>query len=331
MATARKLPSGSYRVRVYSHMENGKRKYESFTAPTKAEAEMKANNFASDKSRLLKSDLTVKEAVNNYISLKEQVLSPSTIRSYKANVKHFDRIGTTRLVKLNSKTVQAFVNALAAELSPKSVRNVYALLTSSLSLYAPDMTLRGVSLPQKAKRIKKAPSESDVKKIYEASTGEMKKAIFLAMLGLRRGEICALEYSDIEDNLIHVNKDIVRGSDGWVLKDIPKTSESERYVLLPDNFREIIGEGTGRIVNRCPGTITHNFHALAVSFGFDMHLHDMRHYFASMAHAMNIPDQYIIAMGGWKSDHVMKSIYRNSIDDIERKYREEYAKKISKM
>jgi integrase len=290
---------------------------------------MKAALLSNDRTRILENDLTIKEAIAGYISLKEKVLSPSTIRGYKANEKHFDVLSNVRLSKLDNKTAQGFINTLSAELSPKSVKNIYALLTSAVSMYAPDMVLR-VTLPQQAKRLKKAPSEADVDKIYEASTGELKKAIFLGVLGLRRGEICAVEYSDIEDNLLHIHRDIVRGPDGWELKEIPKTSESERYVLLPDNFREILGDGEGKIVDRCPGTITHNFHALAASFGYDLHLHDLRHYFVSMAHAMGIPDQYIMAMGGWKSDHVMKSVYRNSMDDLEKKYREEYAKRISK-
>ncbi|MFR1475685.1 MAG: hypothetical protein ACLSB9_08035 [Hydrogeniiclostridium mannosilyticum] len=39
MAKAKKLPSGNWNVKVFSHIENGKRKYESFTAESKAEAE----------------------------------------------------------------------------------------------------------------------------------------------------------------------------------------------------------------------------------------------------------------------------------------------------
>lgn len=28
-----------------------------------------------------------------------------------------------------------------------------------------------------------------------------------------------------------------------------------------------------------------------------------------------IPDSYIMEMGGWKSDYVMKSVYRHALDD----------------
>ena len=47
--------------------------------------------------------------------------------------------------------------------------------------------------------------------------------------------------------------------------------------------------------------------------------HDLRHYGASIMHAIGVPDVYIIERGGWSSDHVMKAIYRDSIDAEKRK------------
>lgn len=329
MATAKKLPSGAYRVLVYSHKDkDGKRHYESFTAPTKKEAEMMGAEFAAKKNRLSKSDLTVIEAVNGYISLKSSVLSPSSIRGYKTTLKWFDLISNIKIKRLDNKTVQEFIGNMSSNgLSPKTVRNIYGLFTSAVNLYAPEMVFH-VTLPQKAHRLKKAPSDEKVHQIYEKSHGELKKAIYLGFFGVRRGEVCIVEYSDIENNLLHIHRDMILGSDGWEVKEIPKTSESERYVLLPGNYKEVLGTGTGRIVNLVPGTITNSFRLLTQSLNIDIHFHDLRHYFASMAHAMGIPDQYIMSMGGWKSDSVMKSIYRNSIDDIERKYRSIFADKI---
>ena len=39
MATPKKLPSGKWRVQVFSHMDGGRKVYKSFTASTKAERE----------------------------------------------------------------------------------------------------------------------------------------------------------------------------------------------------------------------------------------------------------------------------------------------------
>lgn len=43
--------------------------------------------------------------------------------------------------------------------------------------------------------------------------------------------------------------------------------------------------------------------------------HRFRHYFASKMSAMNVPEADIIRMGGWETNHVMKRIYRHSMED----------------
>ena len=37
-------------------------------------------------------------------------------------------------------------------------------------------------------------------------------------------------------------------------------------------------------------------------------------------HAIGIPDQYIMARGGWKTDTVLKAVYRNVINDEQKKF-----------
>lgn len=77
MANARKLPSGSWRVRISAGKRNGKYIYESFTAPTKREAERMAAEWAMERESRPES-MTVESAIDKYIMLKEPRLSPST-------------------------------------------------------------------------------------------------------------------------------------------------------------------------------------------------------------------------------------------------------------
>ena len=85
MAKAKKLKSGSWRVQVFSHYEivSGQKKarYRSFTAPTKAEAEYAAAQFARDKDAVTSPHITVAQAVRHYIDVKDAVLSPATIKA----------------------------------------------------------------------------------------------------------------------------------------------------------------------------------------------------------------------------------------------------------
>ena len=83
MVKAKKLPSGAWNVMVYSHTEGGKRKYVSITAASKPEAELKAAEYKANKKRLCRYDLTVNEAIERYITSKEGVLSPSTVKGYR--------------------------------------------------------------------------------------------------------------------------------------------------------------------------------------------------------------------------------------------------------
>lgn len=48
--------------------------------------------------------------------------------------------------------------------------------------------------------------------------------------------------------------------------------------------------------------------------------HDLRHYSASIMHAIGVPDVYIMERGGWSSDKTLKKIYRNSLSDYQEKY-----------
>ena len=90
MAKAKKLKSGNWRCLVYSHTDpEGKRHYESFTAPIKKEAEYMAAEFTMNKNRMKDSrNWTLREAVDKYIDLKRPVLSPTTISRYESVRSH---------------------------------------------------------------------------------------------------------------------------------------------------------------------------------------------------------------------------------------------------
>ena len=57
-------------------------------------------------------------------------------------------------------------------------------------------------------------------------------------------------------------------------------------------------------------------------------IHKLRHYFASKMSAMNIPEADIMRMGGWETDHVMKSVYRHSMMEKEETAKREAAEKL---
>ena len=314
MAKAKKLPSGMWRVNAFSHRDAaGKQHRVSFTAPTKAEAEMKAAEYAANKHRKARHDLTIADAIDGYITAKEGVLSPSTLRSYRQMQEiYYNSIRSYKISHFTSEDMQIFISDLSVKLSPKSVRNIYGLLTASIALYSPDSIFR-VTLP--AKQIKRpvSPSDDEIRALYNAANDKMKVCILLGMYGLRRGEICALKYEDIMDGVAHIHADMVKAPDStWIYKEMPKTKDSDRFIRLPD-----LGTGEGFIVKWTPDSITKRFIDLRDKLGLNIRFHDLRHYFASTAAVLDIPDIYTADMGGWKrGGSVMKSVYQNNVTSM---------------
>lgn len=328
MATARKLPSGSWRCQVYTGRDqNGKQIRVSFTAPTKREAELQAAQFAADNTgnKPIDRNLTVKEAIERYITAKTQVLSPSTIRAYRSYQRtHYEGIGAKSVFKLSTEDMQLFVSGLTGKVSAKTAANVYGLLSSSIALFRPDTIFR-VTLPKRKKERHESPSDDLVAELFKRADPELKKCIALAAFGsLRRGEVCALRYQDIKGNTIFVHADMVMDENGnWVYKDIPKTSESNRQIIIPDELIDMIGDGPDDdyVISINPGRVSDRFIKLKKRIGYDVRFHDLRHYFASIGAVIGIPDTYLSMFGGWRPDSpVMKNVYQNVISDERTKF-----------
>lgn len=337
MATARKLKSGSWRVLVYDYTdEDGKRKYKSFTAPTKKQAELAAAQYnASEKQS--RTNITVRDALERYITAKDGVLSPSTIKGYRQMQKaDYGQIESVDVYRLTTERMQQFVTSLVNEgKSPKTVANIYGLLSSSVTMFRPDVVFH-VSLPKRSKRKKDAPSDAQVQQLFSAADGELKVSIALAAFGgLRRGEICALRYEDVTGNVISVHADMVQDSEyQFHYKDIPKTSDSIRLVTVPDGVIELLGQGRPDefIVKSNPNMITHRFIYLRDKLNLDIRFHDMRHYFASIGAALNIPDIYLSDFGGWgRNSSIMRSVYQNILDAEKVKHQETLTNYFSKI
>lgn len=327
MPTAKKLPSGNWRIQVYTHTDiNGKKHKKSFTAETKREVELKAANFIANNTYT--ADKKIIEAVKGYIKVKEGVLSPSTIRKYNQMVQYYSNIGHIKLSQFDSEKAQQFISDLASRVSPKSTANIWGLLSSSISMYS-DRKYR-VTLPKIQKAILQSPSDEDVQNLFTSAPLYLKICIALSAYGsIRRGEIAALKYGDLdrEANRIFVHADIVKDTDGnWIYKET-KTPDGKRYKTLPPEVINLIPENEDPdsfIIKWTPDSITKRFIDLRNAHGVNIRFHDLRHYFASIGAALGIPDLYMADFGGWKQNSkVLKSVYQNKIVPISERYEKE--------
>ena len=320
MATAKRLPSGSWRVREFSHYEivNGvkKRKYESFTSKDKTkagkyEAERLAREWRSGRQER-RTDVSLLSAVESYISAREGAVSPSTIRAYTSYKKHhLGDIADMSVYAIDQNRLQTWVSSLSSELKPKTVKEIVNLVNSAYrNVTGQRMT---VTLPQASPKKQHTPTDKEIKDLLDSVSEDLRICILLsAFCSLRRGEICALTSKDVLKDTIRVSKTVVRDVTGdWIVKE-PKTPGSVRTIPVPDKLMEMLKDRKGKIVPFVPDQLTKKFRkAVDEKYRF----HDLRHYYASTAHYLGVPDAYIMANGGWKTDSVMKRVYREALVD----------------
>ena len=318
MAKAKKLPSGSWRAQAYDYTDStGKRHYVSFTAPTKKEAEYMAAQFLLEKQPAFKGDMTFKEALTAYIDLRRPVLSPGSIREYVRSIKNYDDISNVRISQITQELIQQHVNSFSRDHSPKSVRDNHALITAVLGQYRPNFALN-TTLPQKRRPNLYIPTDDDIKKIMVAAEGsEMEIPILLAAFGpMRRGEICALDREDISGTRVHVHCSMVLDENKQYVIKQPKSYAGDRFIDFPPFITDKIPKGTGRVTDLNPNMITQRFNHVLKRAGVPhFRFHDLRHYAASIMHAIGVPDAYIMERGGWGSDTTLKNVYRHTLDD----------------
>lgn len=73
---------------------------------------------------------------------------------------------------------------------------------------------------------------------------------------MRLGEICALNISDIEGNVVHVSKNMARTENNtWLIKS-PKSYAGDRYIDYPDFVVKKWEGMTGQITQLTPNNIT---------------------------------------------------------------------------
>lgn len=334
MASAKKLPSGSWRVNLYVGKDAaGKRRYKSFTAGTKKEAEFAAAAYnVENRHRTRPAELTVGEAIDQYIATKTAILSPSTLTSYqKLRRLSFPELMRLKLTEITQEAVQAAVNDYAKEHSPKTVRNAHALLTASLAEALPDFTLR-TKLPPKVRPDIAIPEDKAINALIQGAKGTpMETAILLgAMLGLRRSEICALTWDDfdLKEKVLQINKAMVQTPENtWAIK-APKTYAGKRTLTLPVflcDYLSTLPRCDTRIVPLSPDAVTDRFIHLRRKCGFRFRFHDLRHYNASVMLALGVPDRYAMERMGHATPNMLKAVYQHTM----REKQEEVACKVN--
>lgn len=324
MAKAIQLPSGTWRIRVY---DNELKKQVSFTSDLpgkagKAEAELMAREYQLGRKARKKQGKTVGECIDEYIDLKENILSPTTISGYRKDRKNsLAEISDIFIKDLTPTDIQAFVNKLALTKSPKTVRNVHGLLVSALNVFAPEIRLN-TTLPKVQKKIKQLPDAVEILRAVKGTDIEL--PCLLAMwCSLRMSEIRGAKKSNINQGVLTICDTIVTADNESIERRATKTTESTRQIRLPEAIQMLISalpEEQDYLTLLSGQAIYKRFIRLLEQNGIEhMTFHDLRHMNASIMLALGIPDKYAMERGGWSSPHVMKSVYQHTFSEERKK------------
>lgn len=326
MATAKQLPSGSWRIRVYDKANN---KYVSFTSqlPGKAgknEAEFLAKEWQAGHKKRPESTKTVYELVKEYIDSKEPLLSPSSIRGYLIILENaLGDFGTLKVKTLTEKDLQFWVSQNAQKYAPKSVKSQYGLVTAALRQERIQLDYGSVMLPKGQHKEKKIPNEEEIAIILhmiEGTSVELPVTIAVT-LGLRQSEIAGLKWSDYDGQYLDIHAAVVPDKyNKYVYKNSTKSAASTRLIEVDALLKERLdrAERTSEFISpMLPSSVLRKFNHLCDRQGLPRFtMHEQRHGNASMMLAKGVPDKYAMERGGWSSPHIMKSVYQHTFSDM---------------
>lgn len=308
------LPSGSWRCQVSI---DGKRRSVTAESPMDAVAAALALRDGKEKNP---GRRTLGVVIDEYISNRSAVLSPSTLKAYRSYREHrFQAYMGKRLDDLDRRTLQRMVNDEARVVSPKTVRNAWGLVAASLKDYGVDTAINLPAVPPAERPWLTA---DEVLLFCSAVRGQTCEIpALLALCSLRRSEIAALEWNDIDlkAGTINVRRSYVEGSDGFVEKKTNKTASSTRVVpiIIPQLSEALrrVKDKAGKLTYGHPNTIYTQVNKVCRDAGLPaVGIHGLRHSFASLCHYLGIPEMECARMGGWSDLGTMRKIYTHLSD-----------------
>lgn len=308
----KQLPSGSWNVRLTIDGE-----VISITRPTKKEA---FNEAAAIKTGLKKrptSRVTLREAIDSYIETRVNVLSPSTIRGYRAIARtRFQTSMNVDVSSANNEQWQRIVNREAKLCSAKTLKNAWGMVCSAVE--ESSGAKPKVRLPQVVPNDLPFLTAEQIPIFLEAIHGKQCEIpALLALSSLRRSEILDLKWEDIdlEKGTITVHGAAVLDENGnLVHKKENKNNSSRRnipFLLQPlREAAEKAEKSSPYVYTGNPNQIWQSVNRICKKNNLpEVGVHGLRRSYASLAYHLGISEEAAMRTGGWSDITTMRKIY----------------------
>ncbi len=225
---------------------------------TKKEAEVTMNKMRyqleNGEALTKPSALKLADWMNDWHKLYTAHLSPTTRAGYKQQIEHriVDPLGNIPLKNLKVNDIQAWVNWLSndEDLTGQTVKNIFLNLKSALEVARKQKMItenpcQDVVLPPIKQYKAQVYTPEQTKQMLTAAEGTDMYliAVIEAYLGLRKGEIAELKWSDIdlENGIVHITRSRVK-ADKEVITKAPKSEAGIRDLYLGNEALQIFND-----------------------------------------------------------------------------------------
>lgn len=175
------------------------------------------------------------EYLNSWLVLRSGSIRTRTAESYASLIRLYvaPAIGAVDVDQLGKAEIMPMLAKIVAEGHTRTAELVFVLLRCAL----PGDSMRGIPRPAHIQRSPEAWSDDQIMIYMEALKGHRHGlALQLGLvLGLRRGEICGLRWSDIDfaEGVANVCNQRLRLDTGEIVDALPKSRSSVRLVPIP--------------------------------------------------------------------------------------------------
>ena len=230
------------------------RKYRTFDTKRDAARAFNEHKVKMDKgTQILPSEYTFAQWLDYwYKDIILPQIEETTAYGYRGMIENYlkPQLGEIRLQKLTARDIQQYYTWLMGEktLSPNTVIKHHNLLTNTLNAaerqeYITKNPMRAVSPPKKRQREAKFYTPEQLGILLDKAVGtRLELPVFIcAYLGLRRGELCGLRWSDVDLGHQTITIENTRTQAGK--KEIEKgtkTASSTRTLSLPETLCDML-------------------------------------------------------------------------------------------
>lgn len=297
--------------------------------------------YRREEAPVLRSKATVSELLNDWLAmLKPPARRVKTYKVAELNLKRLDPlIGDVELIKLTPAHVERAYRALLDNgLSAYSVRQAHSLLQTALKRAKKHGLIERVAtelvtLPKIERLEMQTFTPEQLNYLFERTKDHKLAALWvlLATAGLRTGEACGLQWSDIdfEGRRAYVRREVQR-VDHRLIVQTPKTHLSERLVFLSDlaiaalRKHRLTGQGVW-VFSRVPGipytseNVHYYWHRILSKLGLPyIRPHDLRHTAATLLLRQGVHPKLVQAQLGHSRIGITLDLYSHLIDGGQR-------------